>query len=182
MTNKEEQGKAIIEKLYLDRKIGFIKLAVSQYYGVDESIISSNHTNRTASKVRHVFQYLAIENGFVKKHVAKESKRDISNVDYGHATIKSHCSWDTELRSEVEHLMKLIENKSELLKQEIDISDKYYYIDLSNNISFKIGRDKSIVLSGFNNDELKEFIKFNNLSSIEPVKCTNTNLQIIIKK
>ena len=182
MSEGDIEANKTIEDLFLVRKLNLIKLAVANYYGVEEYLIDSLHTNRTISKVRHVFQYIAIENDFSIKQLSKSTKRNVSTVTYGHSVIKSRSAWDKELRAELDALMEIVENKCRILKSEIEGSDKYYYIDLSTNISFKIGTGKAIVLSGFNSDELREFIKFNNLSDIKPVRCNNSNLQIIIKK
>ncbi len=179
MTIKKIEKEA--EKAYRHRKLEFIKLAILQYYGGNANDFTRLSKSPRQVKIRQVLCYLAIKDDYSQSEIAREIKRSPSTASHGHDTIEGYMRWDTKLRAEIDHLWGLIENRAKLIKVDIEKSKEYYFVDLSNNVSFKIGKDKAIVLAGFTGDEIRAFVKANNLGHIESVESNNSEMYIVVK-
>ena len=138
----------------------FIITIVQSYFNVAEDYYLRRSRKYEIVLPRQIAMYL------IRKYTNKISLNDIGKKFGGknHATIlngvkriKNYMDVDKELKNQVADIEKIVKFKNKAVTENMDLNKDYYFIDLNNFISMKVLGDKSIILTGFTDDEVSDF-------------------------
>ena len=162
----------------------FIITSVQSYFNVSEDYYLRRSRKYEILLPRQIAMYL------VRKYTNKTSLKDIGEKFGGknHATIlnairriKDYMDVDKELKNQVADIEKIIKFKNKAVTENMNLNKDYYYIDLNNFISMKVLGEKSIILSGFTDDEVSDFSQTIK-ALIETKQHDNTGMYILEKR
>lgn len=165
-----------------DSAMQFIKEVVARYYGMDVSCFDMNRIRKKELvKVRQVSMFLIAKNIKVSLvDIGKHFGKDHSTVIHARRTIENYLSWDKDLQREVSELENAIRVKVSVKEGSFNLENDFYYIDLNNISSLKVSKTKSIILSGFTDEEVKRISQM--FKSVpEQRKHKNTGMYILEK-
>lgn len=160
--------------------IEYVKEIVCNFYGVEKAFVIKKTRMREIVKARQVSMYLLRKNTLISlAQIAETFNQSHCSVIYGTRQVENFLFYDKETKRHIEELKVLIDIKIKQLTNEDKIDKGFYYADLSDFVSCKMG-DKMIILSGYTELELFEFRTVNNLTEeFKPHK--NTGMYILEK-
>jgi hypothetical protein len=88
---------------------------------------------------------------------------------------------DKKVKTQINYIQQTISLKSESALNGYNLNELFYYIDLNNFESLRMGENKSILLTGFSEQELEQ-LKNVFLGIEEFRKHNNTGMYILEKK
>ena len=147
----------------------FIIKVVRMYYKLDEDYNKSKSRKTDVVLGRQMAMYL------VRKHTNMSLSRIGSFFNKDHATvlhsvkvIDNYMFYHKERKQEVWELNRIIKFKSAAINEDLNWKNEYYYIDLDEFSSLRMGTtDQAILMKGFTNEEVEEFSKiFKHLKSV----------------
>lgn len=182
MKKREEiltNSKQVIELQVME----FILDIVQNYFNVQEDYFLLKTRRYDIVLPRQIAMYL------IRKHTTlslsdigiKFGNKDHATVLHGVKKVKDYIQVDKVLRRKVNDIDKMITFKSQTVSDNLLSSKDYYYIDLTNFNSIKIEDKKSIILTGFSEEEISNFTESLNLV-IEVKKHENTGMYILEKR
>lgn len=162
------------------RCFSFIRDVVCNYYGVSVERLHEVGRKADVVKVRHTTIY------FCLLLVNKVNLSELGNfIGCNHATViharrklTGYLQFDAELKKEYDELNKIIVARNAGLKY--IAGDEGRFVDLNNCVSFRIG-ERSIVLSGYGEKDIQEFMKRNELNDSQKMIHKNSGVYIIEK-
>jgi hypothetical protein len=188
MKKEKPTIEAIYQKEAYSNKIcELVKTLVSTYYELPISAFNSKSRQRQVIKMKQASVY------FIRKLLPKTTLIYIGQqMQYDHATV-IHClkcisnllETDKETRMDIQALSKNIELQTDFVSPDGNINSDYHYINLDVCDSFKFKDGRGLVLSNWNDLEIKEFEMFMEQfyeQNPERHAHANTGLFIIKKK
>lgn len=188
MKEKKPQIEALFQKeAYSNRICELVKMIVSSYYQLPISAYDSKSRKRQVIKMKQSSVY------FIRKLLPKATLIYIgSQMKYDHATVL-HClkcisnllETDVETRVDIQQLQKNLEIETDSFRIDGNANKEYHYINLDECSSFKFDDKRGVVLSNFDETQLKEFETFiNDFYKLQPERYNhkNTGLFIVEKK
>jgi hypothetical protein len=162
-----KKNKNLIDKIFVNEKqsynllfADFVKKIVCSYYDVDESLMNCKIRRREVVKCRQISMYL------LKKHsnmsltvLGGEFGKDHATVLHAVKTINNYLDWDKDLRIEIQELEKIVILKSGAMLKNYSIEKDFYFIDLSIFLSIKTNDNRSLILTGYSEEEAKEIMQ-----------------------
>lgn len=162
----------------------FIIDVVQGYLAVGKNYHSRKTRKREIVFARQVAMYL------IKRHTKKLSLKQIgkhfgdkdhATVLHGIKTIKNLMEFDRTIKNTVNEIDKVVKFKSNTVTSKLNLDKDYYYVDLSRFVSLKLMGQKSILLAGFNPEEVEEFAEAMK-SVVELKEHENTGMYILEKR
>jgi hypothetical protein len=166
-----------------ERIMDFIIKIVGEYFCTDSKYYFTKSRKFTFVYPRQIAMY------FAKIYTRKASletigdkfSRDHSSVSHSINKIKSLLDVDRRVQQDVKTLMKKLKTNVNAISEDITLGKEYYYLDLNDFNSITLKEDKSIILTGFSDKELSEFLSSLN-DFIETKKHNNTGMYVLEKK
>lgn len=163
MTNIKKTKETIVNsspKNYEYNFIIFIKEIVAKYYKEDVKIYETKARYTNVIKVKQICFYLIRENSNMSLSQISKYFNDCHHSTILHhvKTINNYLSWDVELKKDLKMLQHGISLKLKSVINNIDLDKDFYFIELNNFASIKFMDGKAILLSGFDEEELKDYI------------------------
>lgn len=144
----------------------FVKQMVCSYYGVDVSFMKYETRKREVVKCRHVSMYLLKKHSSMSLSVlGAEFNKDHATVLHAVRTINNYMEWDRDLRKEIQELEKIVLLKSSSMINNFSIEKDFYFIDLNIFLSAKVDEERSIILTGYSEEQAKEIMDKIGISS-----------------
>lgn len=190
MTKIMKQEKPTIEAIYQKEAYSnkiceLVKTLVSTYYELPISAFNSKSRQRQVIKMKQASVY------FMRRLLPKTTLLYIGQqMQYDHATV-IHClkcisnllETDKETRMDIQALSKNIELQTNLVSLDGNINSDYHYINLDVCDSFKFNDGRGIVLSNWNDLEIREFeIFMEQFYEQKPERHPHTNTGLFIIK
>ena len=88
---------------------------------------------------------------------------------------------DKKVKSEISRLNKIVNIKSNGIKNNVELESEFYYINFDNYLSIKVKENKGVLLSGFTADEQHDILEFIQ-NKIEIRNHDNTGFYILEQK
>lgn len=165
---------------YKKRMFEFIIDLVCAYYGEDKEVLEIKTRRREVIRVKHAIVYLSNKNVRTgPSELGRFYGFNHANVIHIVKKTNDYLTWDADLVKEFNEMQQMITHKSIELNERLS-GDNYYFVDMDNVKSFKISEKKVILLTGFTEEESKEFVLKNNIN-IKPVEHKKTGLYIFEK-
>lgn len=176
----------VIDITHPDNKnkvIELVKRVVCKFYNQDVSVINSKRRDLYIIKCKYTFIYLIIKNFTI-------SKVEIGRMlGYNHATvihawkkINDLLEVDKQIRAE----MKLIENilleQSEILSDDGNVNNDFYYINMNEMLSVKTNGGKAILFVGYEREEVEMLKKQGIVPDVPVHRHNNTKMFILQNK
>lgn len=182
MKKREEittNSKQVVETQIME----FILDIVQSYFNVGEDYYRSSNRKYDIVLPRQIAMYL------IRKHTSltlsdigvKFGNKDHATVLHGVRKVKGYMDVDKELKNQVADIEKIVKFKNKAVTENMNLNKDYYYIDLNNFISMKVLGDKSIILTGFTDDEVSDFSQTIK-ALIETKQHDNTGMYIFEKR
>lgn len=159
----------------------FVEKVICKYYNLKTISLHEKNRKRDICKTRQICIYFCkMLNDMSMTYVG--SYYDITHATVIHAikTTKNQMAWDKDLRSEINEIHNIIDFEFKVKNKALSLSGDFYYMDLDNFNSIKTN-DKTIILVGFNDYEINEFLIKNNIKE-QPRKHFNTELYVLEDK
>jgi hypothetical protein len=140
----------------------YIIQLVCRYYIVDIEEIKSKTRKREVCFPRQVAMYLIKANtNYSLAHIGKIfNGKDHATVLHASRTVRNLMDCDKKVNLDVKKINKLITIKSKGIKNNIDLSNDFYFIDFNNYLSIRMEDNKGIILSGFTPNEEYNIIEY----------------------
>jgi hypothetical protein len=163
------------------KTVAYIKDVVAAYYYGDGDVYENKSRKQEAAKIKQIAVLMCYETIKVTRSKIGSFfgyKHDM--VIYIVKKYKGYLDWDVELKKELAEIREIIKFK---VADGLNLNNMYYYIPLNDFTSIKFGKDKSIILQGFTEDEISK-IKFNKIDEpeVERRKHKNQKFYILEKK
>jgi hypothetical protein len=182
MKQREEiitNSKQVVETQIME----FILDIVQSYFNVGEDYYRRRTRKYDIVLPRQIAMYL------IRKHTSlslsdigvKFGNKDHATVLHGVRKVKGYMDVDRDIKNKVNDIDKIVKFKNKAVAENINLNKDYYYIDLSNFVSMKMLGDKSIILSGFSDDEVSDFAQ-SMKAVIELKEHENTGMYILEKR
>jgi hypothetical protein len=148
-----------------DQIARYIKTICADFYQVSEQDAQHRKRKREFVKVRQMAMYLMFVNTQMgPSRIADQYEQDHATALHAKRVMKGYLSWDKILVSEAEQLQKLIDRKKLIVFNDFETEEQYYYINLENFESFKIDKEKAVIVVGFNKEEVAAFKEKNGIT------------------
>lgn len=161
--------------------VDFIKNLVCDYYSENIELISQKNRKREVVKCRQISMYLLVRNTTMPlSEIAKYFNKDHATVIHSRKMIENYLTWDKDICKEISDLQIVVTEKLKKFTKG-DYEEKgFYFIDLDNCSSIQIDNEKSILMTGFTDEEKTDFVKLLGLN-IKVMEHKNTHLYILQK-
>jgi hypothetical protein len=142
------------------RLLDYVTRLVSKYYNISLEEIISKTRKREICFPRQVAMHL------LKKHTnlslsaigAYFNGKDHATVLHAYRTVINLMDSDKTIKDDVFKLNKTIKSKATAIKKQTESNNDFYYIDFNNYFSVKVKDYKGLMLSGFNDEEIKKIM------------------------
>lgn len=177
---------------YQTRVADFIKEIVAQYFGKTMAVYDEPGRKREALHVKHVAMYFIMKNtkGISLAKTGAMFRNGNTLKPYDHATVlhavnklKSYLAWDKVTKKQLEELEQIISHKGLAGSTTVDLEKDYYFIDLNNLTSLKIGPKQAILFTGWDPEDIERFknLFFLGIQGLEQRKHLKTGMYIMEK-
>jgi hypothetical protein len=158
---------SVAEMIMLSNSTHNIRLAdyiiklTCKYYNIDDELLKMKTRKREICFPRQVaMQLIKTHTNYSLSAIGELfGKKDHATVLHACRTIVNLMDCDKQVKIDVTRLNKTIKLKSNALKKNIEIDEEFYYVDFNDYMSIKVKGNKGIMLSGFNADELHDFME-----------------------
>ena len=169
---------------YIDNNIfNYILKVVEMYSEIEEDFYYRKTRKKEYVRARHLAMY------FTKKYtkltfklIGKKFKKDHSTIIHGIDRIENGIKYEKIIKESVKNLEQIINTRVNAMLGDVNIERDYYYIDLNNVYSLKIDDTKSIILNGFNEEEVYLFMNSFKAIKEELKEHKNTGMYILEKR
>jgi hypothetical protein len=162
MTNDTKQILSSVRQkdIYGEHVVELVKKVVSNYYDLPLSAYVSKSRKRQVIKLKQTSVF------FMKKMIPKATLQFIGKcMNYNHASI-IHCirtvdnllAHDKETQKDIGYIEQMLQVESDVIKNNGNIEDDYYYINLDECLSVKTDNNKAIVFSGYTPEETAQIM------------------------
>tara|TARA_R110000824_G_scaffold379592_1_gene571635 strand:- start:376 stop:942 length:567 start_codon:yes stop_codon:yes gene_type:complete len=110
----------------------------------------------------------------------KFGNKNHASVIHAVNKIDGYIQFDKKEKKKIAEIEKVVNFKANAIKSNVNILKSYYYIDLDNFHSIKIKNNKSLLVVGFEKDELEKFIT--GINNVEEIKEHNKTGKYILEK
>jgi len=183
MKKEDEQIFTDSEQTVQQKTMEFILKVVQNYYQVDESYFLKKTRRNEILFARQVAMYLIKKNTKLSLNSIgqKCGNKDHATVINAIKRVQGYIDVDKQLKKQVSDIQQIIKLKSSSALNGYKLNDVFYYIDLNEFTSLRFGEQKTILMSGFSEQELSIIQQvFNGLT--ESKKHTNTGIYILEKR
>ena len=165
---KDNKNNNVAEMIMLSNSTHNIRLSdyiiqiVCRYYSVDDDELKSKTRRREVCFPRQIAMYLIkLNTNYSLSQIGQIfNGKDHATVLHASRTVKNLMDCDKQVKSDIKKISKLITIKSKGIKNNIDLSDDFYFIDFNNYLSIRLEENKGILLSGFNPEEEFNIIEY----------------------
>lgn len=178
---KEDEQLLTNSKQVVQQKImEFIIKVVQNYYKVDEDYFSRKTRRNEIIHPRQVAMYLTKKNTTLSLNFIGKmfGNRDHATIINANNKIQGFVDVDKGVKKEISDIQKIISLKGSSALNGYKLNDVFYFIDLSNFESLRFGEHKTVLLTGFSDDEISE-IKATINGLTESRRHTNTGIYIL---
>jgi hypothetical protein len=183
MKKEHEQLLTDSEQVVQNKLMDFILKVVQNYYDVNEDYYKRKTRKYEILFPRQVAMYLIRQNTKLSLNSIGEKfgNKNHATIINGVKRIKGYVDVDKQIRMEVKDIQQTITLKSSSAIEGYNLNEVFYYIDLNDFDSLRIGENKSILLSGFSEQELEQ-LKSVFVGIEEFRKHNNTGMYILEKR
>jgi len=148
--------------------IDTITKVACKYYKEDINAVRSKKRKTELVKVRQVISYLARDTYKINYRLIAEyfTLNNAPAVMYNVSAIKKLLAIDDDLYKEITLLKDMLYINGTSIVNNIELEKEFYVVDLNDCVSIKLSNNKAILLSGFNEDEVKAYIEGNNIRTV----------------
>jgi hypothetical protein len=179
MKNKKLKTDAAIQKeLYGRNILDIISKVTSAYYKEEFNKVISKLRKIEVVKVRQIISYIARDTHKISYRVIGEyfGQNEFAAM-YSCRSLAKLLLQDDDLLREVNLLKRRMFVSTGILNSEY-LNQDYYIIDMNDCVSIKLKDNRSIVLSGFTEEEVKAYIEGNNIRT-KPQIHKNTGIYML---
>lgn len=171
------------EKLKEQRIIEYILKVVEKYLHVDSDFVTTKNRKRELVFARQVSMYLIFRYSTCSLERIGEvfNGKDHATVLHGKRTIANLMDTDKEVLRQINELERVIDLNIGIVRENIDLSKDFYYINFNDHISIQFGDKKGMILTGFSDEEIEK-IKTLFYPFIESRLHKNTGFYILEKQ
>lgn len=183
MKKEHEQILTDSEQVVQNKLMDFILKVVQNYYDVNEDYYKRKTRKYEILFPRQVAMYLIRQNTKLSLNSIGEKfgNKNHATIINGVKRIKGYVDVDKQIRMEVKDIQQTITLKSSSAIEGYNLNEVFYYIDLNDFDSLRIGENKSILLAGFSEQELEQ-LKSVFVGIEEFRKHNNTGMYILEKR
>jgi hypothetical protein len=183
MKKEDEQLFTDSEQVIQNKLMDFILKVVQNYYDVNEDYYKRKTRKYEILFPRQVAMYLIRQNTKLSLNSIGEKfgNKNHATIINGVKRIKGYVDVDKQIRMEVKDIQQTITLKSSSAIEGYNLNEVFYYIDLNDFDSLRIGENKSILLAGFSEQELEQ-LKSVFVGIEEFRKHNNTGMYILEKR
>ncbi len=183
---KEEIDHHLIEASKLKenkRKLEFIKAVVAGFYGEPINVFASTSRRKEHVHVRHVAMFMTSKlTKLGLAEIGRSYNRDHASVIHAKKKINGWLDYDVAFRQEMNEIEQLIIHRLSIDSDEPTLADEYYFIDLDNINSLRLGKGKALILKGFTDEEIKSIKAAFRIPNTETRTHKNTGMYILDSK
>lgn len=164
--------------------IEFIKQIVCNYYKQDITLLEAKTRKREIIKCRQISMYLIAKNSKISlDKIGNKFNKGHCTVIHSKKLIASYLEWDRELKMEIEELQNVVKLKNKFITGNLNLDRDLYFIDLNEFSSVRFPNGKSIILTGFTDEEVKKFDFTREIAqATDGRKHTKTGMYVLEKK
>lgn len=182
MNKKDKQFFTDSNEVTQNKLMDFILKLVQNYYDVDEDYYKRKTRRYEILFPRQVAIYLIRKNTKLSLNsIGEKFEKNHATIINAIKRISGFMQVDKKVKTQVNDIQQTISLKSESALNGYNLNELFYYIDLNNFESLRMGENKSILLTGFSEQELEQLK--NVFVGIEEFrKHNNTGMYILEKK
>jgi hypothetical protein len=182
MNKKDKQFFTDSNEVTQNKLMDFILKLVQNYYDVDEDYYKRKTRRYEILFPRQVAIYLIRKNTKLSLNsIGEKFEKNHATIINAIKRISGFMQVDKKVKTQVNDIQQTISLKSESALNGYNLHELFYYIDLNNFESLRMGENKSILLTGFSEQELEQLK--NVFVGIEEFrKHNNTGMYILEKK
>jgi hypothetical protein len=182
MNKKDKQFFTDSNEVTQNKLMDFILKLVQNYYDVDEDYYKRKTRRYEILFPRQVAIYLIRKNTKLSLNsIGEKFEKNHATIINAIKRISGFMQVDKKVKTQINDIQQTISLKSESALNGYNLHELFYYIDLNNFESLRMGENKSILLTGFSEQELEQLK--NVFVGIEEFrKHNNTGMYILEKK
>jgi hypothetical protein len=182
MNKKDKQFFTDSNEVTQNKLMDFILKLVQNYYDVDEDYYKRKTRRYEILFPRQVAIYLIRKNTKLSLNsIGEKFEKNHATIINAIKRISGFMQVDKKVKTQINDIQQTISLKSESALNGYNLNELFYYIDLNNFESLRMGENKSILLTGFSEQELEQLK--NVFVGIEEFrKHNNTGMYILEKK
>ena len=180
MTEQEKYLSTQVKK-----KISFFKEVISGYYRLPISSYETRSRKMEVIKLKYVTIWLILQKfkrQITLEEIGKSMGYDHSTVIHGNKQIENYLCFDLDLKKELGELSAIIENSIMVIDGKADINDEYDYIGLDTCIAVKDDKAKSLVFSGYTQEEVYRILNLLEMTDLKILQFNKTAMYLIKKR
>lgn len=182
MNKKDKQFFTDSNQVTQNKLMDFILKLVQNYYDVDEDYYKRKTRRYEILFPRQVAIYLIRKNTKLSLNsIGEKFEKNHATIINAIKRISGFMQVDKKVKTQVNDIQQTISLKSESALNGYNLHELFYYIDLNNFESLRMGENKSILLTGFSEQELEQ-LKNVFVGVEEFRKHNNTGMYILEKK
>jgi hypothetical protein len=171
------------DKLREQRTIEYILKIVQSTLKVDENFATTKNRKRELVYARQVSMYLIFRFSTCSLERIGEifGGKDHATIIHARKTIANLMETDKSIYDQVMNLEEVVKLNIDMIKENLDLSKEFYYINFNNHVSIQLNEKKGMILTGFTEEEISKIKEL--FPPMQPLrKHQNTGLYILEKK
>lgn len=165
-----------------DRIAEYIIYIVPRYLRIDETFHQTKNRKRELVIGRQLAMWLMRRyTSLSLDKIGEYFSRDHATVLHAKKQIDDLRETDKGIKKQLNDLKNIVTLKSKALVNKVDLDNDFYYIDLNDFVSIRMGSNKAMIVTGFTDQEI-EALKWRIKESFEVRNHTNTGTYILEQK
>jgi hypothetical protein len=157
MNKKDKQFFTDSNEVTQNKLMDFILKLVQNYYDVDEDYYKRKTRRYEILFPRQVAIYLIRKNTKLSLNsIGEKFEKNHATIINAIKRISGFMQVDKKVKTQINDIQQTISLKSESALNGYNLNELFYYIDLNNFESLRMGENKSILLTGFSEQELEQ--------------------------
>ena len=183
MKKEDEQLFTDSEHIVQQKLMDFILKVVQSYYQVEEDYFSKKTRRNDILYPRQIAMYLTKKNTklSLNKIGQRFGNKNHATVINAVKKIQGYIDVDKQVKKQVADIQQIIKVKSSSALNGYKLNDMFYYINLEEFVSLRFGEEKTMIITGFSEEEISKIKQVLN-GLTESKTHNNTGIYILEKR